>query len=667
LMANHPDYGVMYLGGSRETATKIIVASNSAGSTGHDFVFARGFAISGTLSTGDGSEARICAGAYRSTGSDMGWGEFVGSNCFTAPGAWKLKGLKTGSYRIRFDAQSGNLRSIFLGGGTDYNSAQSIEITDADIENVNVTIPAGKSISGKIVNKQVEVVSGACVTAYKQTADTWGMGKWSGGSCTTTSGEFSIRGLEDGDYKLRIDSPMNSDYTSGYFTEAGNPSLSADDAQTFTIGNSVSGLSQVLVRGPKFTAYVKDGTEFVSNVCMSAYRKVGNYSWGEWSGTSCSGIDGKISIRVATAGDYTFDVRPNVGDYQNGWYVESLPTSQILSSATVKTITSTDIADAASKEQGLSIALGNVALVSGKKAIGRIINEAGVAVPGICISAYKDTTNGWGEWSGSACTQSNGNFTLRGLAPAASYRFRVDAWAGDYKPGFITSSGAITRDFSSVTPREATIDIALGDVTLSSGSSISGIITSGADQPESNICITAHDATTLGWKASMCTQSNGTFSLRGLDEGSYKLSWWTQKPELTSGWYKRTDFPATQQVTSPEAADTLIVPKAGLQDIAIRLTNGAKIYGTITGSTSTEICVAAWTDPSSGTRDNAAAISCVSKDMKFELKGLLPTTSNNPGYYLQVFRKDGNAIVQNSPSTNTLQTPGGDAVTISVS
>jgi hypothetical protein len=650
LQANHTDYGMMFLGGSRESATQIAIASNSSGSSGNDITFPRGYAISGNLTTGDGSEGRICVGAYRSTESAMGWGEFVGSNCFTAPGPWKLKGLKAGTYRIRFDAQSGSLRSIFLGGTTDYNAAATQEVTAGDITNVDVTIPAGKSISGKIWNEGPALVQGACVTAFKQSNDTWGDGQWSGGGCTSTTGEFTIRGLEDGDYKLRIDPPMNSDYSPGFYTEAGNPSKTSQDAQVFTLGNSVTGLNQILKTGPKFTATVKDGSTLVANVCMTAFKKVNNYGWGEWGGTSCSGVDGKINIRGVTAGDYTFEVRPNAGNFQNGWYVQGSSTTQSIASATLKTLTTVDVP------------LGDVSLVSGKKATGRIINSDGAAVSGICIGALKDSGYGWGDWAGSTCTQTDGKFTVRGLDPTASYRFRVDVWAGDYKPGFVNASSGVSADFSTITAISASTDIALGDITLSRGPSISGIITSGADQPESNVCINAHDATTLMWKASSCTQSNGKFSLRGLEAGSYKLSWWTQKALLTNGWYKDTGSGATQSA-GPDGADNLTLTSTGLQNLAVRLANGGKIYGTVEGVDSSEICIAAWTATSSGTRENATAISCVDSDMKFELKGLTPNTN----YYLQVFRKDAIAITQNSPSTDTVQQSGGSAVTISVS
>jgi len=649
LMANHPDYGMLFLGGSRETATQIVITSNSPGATDRNISFPRGYSIEGTINTGDNSEARICAGAYRVTESGMGWGEFISSNCFTAPGPWRLKGLKAGSYRIRFDAQSGNLRSVFLGGTTDFNNAPITEITTANVSNVNVTIPAGKSISGKIVDTNPAPVQGACVSAFKQDDNGWGYGMWAGSSCTTTTGEYMIRGLEDGTYKLRVESPMNSDYSPGFHSATGTPIKSSDEAQLFTLGNSIANLNQTMMTGPKFTGVIKDGSATVSQVCVSAFKKTGSFGWGEWSGSSCSGTDGKISIRGLSAGDYTFEVRPNAGSYQTGWYRQNSTTTQTSSSATTRTIGTANVE------------VGDILLVAGKKASGRIINSDGNPVSGVCIGALKDSPFGWGEWAGSACTQVDGKFTVRGLDPTAAYRFRADVWTGDYKPGFITAARSITADFSSVSAVSAANDITLDDVTIATGPSISGTVTSGSSEPESNVCVSAHDPDSLMWKASACTQSNGRFALRGLEVGQYKLSWWTQKPLLTNGWYKATSSGPTQSSNSVDA-ETLTLASSGIANLSIRMTNGGKLFGSINGSTNRDICIAAWTTPS-GTRENAAATACVNDEMKFELKGLTPDTD----YYLQVFKKDGAPITQNSPSTNTAHQTGGATITIQVS
>lgn len=649
LMASHPDYGMLFLGGSRENATQVTIAGNSVGSTDRNISFPRGYSIEGTLSTGDNSEARVCAASYRITESP-GWGEFVGSNCFTAPGPWRLKGLKPGSYRIRFDAQTGNLRSVFLGGSTDFNSASVVEVSNSDVSNVNATIPAGKSISGKIVDTAPAPVQSACVVAFKQNSDGWGYGMWAGSSCTTTNGEFVIRGLEDGDYKLRVESPMNSEYTPGFWSSTGAPVRSFDEAQLFTLGNSISGLNQTLMTGPKFIGVVKDGSTPVAQVCVNAFKKTGTYGWGEWGGSSCSGADGKINIRGLSAGNYTFEVRPNAGSFQSGWYVQNSSTTQVSSSATVSALGS------------VNVDLGNITLVAGKIATGRIVNASNSPIPGVCIGALKDSPNGWGEWAGSACSQGDGRFTIRGLDPTASYRFRADVWSGDYKSGFVTASGGVTSDISAINARSAASDISLGDITMPTGPSISGTVTSGNNEPEGNVCVTAHDASTNAWKATSCSQSNGKFSLRGLDAGQYKLSWWSQKPLLTNGWYASTSSGPTH-VNDSSLADTLSLTSSGLSNLAIRMANGGKIYGTISGSTSRDICVAAWTEPSSGTRDNASAIACVNDEMKYELKGLTPATN----YYLQAFKKDGTSITQTNPSTNTAHQTAGVAITITVS
>jgi hypothetical protein len=106
--------------------------------------------------------------------------------------------------------------------------------------------------------------------------------------------------------------------------------------------------------------------------------------------------------------------------------------------------------------------LGNIALVSGSKATGKFVS-GGTNVAGVCIEALKVVTAmPWGEWSGSACTQSAGEFTIGGLDPTALYKFRVNVWQGDFKPGFLADNGTIQSSPEGITGKAASTTIQLG-------------------------------------------------------------------------------------------------------------------------------------------------------------------------------------------------------------
>jgi hypothetical protein len=279
------------------------------------------------------------------------------------------------------------------------------------------------------------------------------------------------------------------------------------------------------------------------------------------------------------------------------------------------------------------------------------------------VQAIKENGSFWGMWAGSGCTNTLGDFKIRGLDPSATYRFRVDVWAGDFKPGYITSDGAIQSNPTGITALDAVADRNLGTVVMPTAPSIKGTVFSGSENAgvkEANVCVSAFDAITFQWVASTCSAPNGAYALRGLTAGnSYKLSWWTQNPLLTPGWYK--DKAAPTQVQNPSDATSITIDSNGRSNVNLYLADGGKIFGNLTSG----LCVAAWLHPASdgSSRTDASAVSCADDLDAFELRGLLPATN----YFLQVFKRDGTPVTQTSPGINVAVQTGQGALAISAS
>ena len=193
--------------------------------------------------------------------------------------------------------------------------------------------------------------------------------------------------------------------------------------------------------------------------------------------------------------------------------------------------------------------------------------------------------------------------------------------------------------------------------------SIKGTVYSGSESAgvkEANVCVSAFDANNFQWVASTCSAPNGTYALRGLTAGnSYKLSWWTQNPLLTPGWYK--DKAAPTQVQNPSDATAIPIDSNGRSNVNLYLADGGKVFGTLTSG----LCVAAWLQPFSdvANRTDASAVSCADDSNAFELRGLLPATN----YFLQVFKRDGTSVTQTSPGINTAVQTGQGTLAISAS
>ena len=656
LMTQHPDYGMYWLGGTRDSATEFTVGQNDSNISGKNIRLPAGFSLSGTISTDYNIDARVCVSAYKITDSDFGWGEYVNTNCVNAPSAWILKGLQPGSYRIRFDVQ-GDLRSSFLG-GMDIQEATVVPITNSNVSDLNITLASGKALTGKIVNLDPSPVANSCVTTFSVDQNSWGPGTYMTSSCTGTNGEFTLRGLPSGKYKLQINAPQYSDYVPGFLTSDGKLVRTHTDASEFEITGSsqrVTPLPTVTFqKGPKFTAIVKDGSNPVASVCVSAFRVNSNFGWGEWGGASCSGTDGKINIRGLIEGaKYKFQVTSNSGDYSSGWHRAGAPTSTDQSLATEVTLNSSDTS------------IGDISLVAGIRATGKITND-GIGLYPSCVQALEDDGTAWGRWSSYACTNPMGEFVLRGLNPTSTYRFRVDIWKGDFKGGFIKTGDGLSvhgvqnqpDGIQSIGSNGSVIDI--GEVGVTTAPSIQGVVSSTSSSKESNVCINAFDETTSQWAGGSCSMPNGTFAIRGLETGhSYLLEIWTQRPNLRGGWYNGLLEGTTVSPNRSSAQPVTVT--SSIKNLKLTLADGGSIVGTLTKG----LCVAAWITPGSqsSSRTNASAVSCASDTNTFVLRGLDPATT----YYLQVFSPTGATVTQTNPDVNDPVQTGANSIAISAS
>jgi protocatechuate 3,4-dioxygenase beta subunit len=651
--ASHPDYGSRWLGGPNSTdAQSFTIQANDVGASNKNISLAPGYSIGGLLGTSDGGSTPVCASAYRVSSNDMTWGEFVQSTCFSAPGGWNIKGLQPGQYKVRFDIRDGDYKSQFFGGTTDFFQADLISVNQSNVVGKDIVFQATKSIVYKLVNEDATAVTNACINAYKIDTGASQNRMWQGMTCANSAGSYKIRGIDPGDYVVQV-TTQGTDYRPGYYSINGK--LTSSDAASFfnvATSDNVKDLgTTTLYKGPRIDATLNYNSTPVANVCVNAILVVDDYSWGTYSGTSCSGRDGKVSLRGLVEGTYRLQVSPN-SEYRGGWINASGAITGNMAAAVKKVI------------QNTNIDIGGVALTAGAKSTGKVLYD-GVGVPMVCVQAIRNDGTDWGTYENSTCTSNNGEFVLTGLDPASSYWFRIYASAGDFKQGYVNGSHRVQTSRTGIPALTNSAEISLGEIQLSTAPSIKGTMVSGTEKsPEANVCISAIDAVTNSWVSSSCTSSSGKFALRGLDAGgTYKLNWWTQNKLLTNGWYKEQVVPS--QTSSMSDATVISVPSDGVSGLEIRMRNGA----IITGSVPTGICVAAWRYPlsDSANRTNADAIACGNDSGRFELKGLLETlNSSRVDYYLEAFKKDGSATTQVSPSGND-PVHTGDDITVSAS
>lgn len=148
----------------------------------------RGRSISGTVrNSNNQTVGDISVQISRQNGETIGWG-YTQSN-----GVYQIAGLADGTYQLRFQDYSYR----YLG------TVQSVTIAGGDITR-DVTLSQGGSISGQVVRSNGQALSGMAVELNRTS------GEWAGYATTGAGGNFTISGLVDGSYSLRISSPNGS-------------------------------------------------------------------------------------------------------------------------------------------------------------------------------------------------------------------------------------------------------------------------------------------------------------------------------------------------------------------------------------------------------------------------------------------------------------------------
>ena len=206
-------------------------------------------------------------------------------------------------------------------------------------------------------------------------------------------------------------------------------------------------------------------------------------------------------------------------------------------------------------------------------------NMGGAPLPGLTVYAV-DSASGGGL--AVATTQSDGTYTLNGLR-TGSYKVAVktrvntayETYAGEYSQNAYTTNAATLVN---VTAGLTTPNI---DIALAVGGAISGFVTRDSDgAPLSALRVHAYgDAAesllSLGGERFATTQSDGSYAIRGLPPGNYRVEVFADNGEYAGEYYDNT--------YSEGAASTVAVTLgATTSNVNFGLAVGGRIEGTVT-------------------------------------------------------------------------------------
>lgn len=539
-------------------------------------------------------------------------------------GSYRIGGLWPGAYRLEISDPSGDhVRGYYstVGVTPSFNAATLIDVPPD--KTVDVTLPLASHIGGTVTGASVGGLGGIYVYAYP--ADT-GVSR----SATTMSdGTYSIGGLWPGSYRVWFNDPTSS-YLSGYYSTSGLvveqslatvidiPPSAADIDVVLPPGNRISGV----VSGPAHAGLVGINVSACSD---------------EPAGYTCRSVTtsagGAYQIGGLWPGSYQIRFWDPLGAYAGGYYGGSVLVSY-QGEATLIEVPP----DAAAVDVELPVA-GHIQ--------GTVTGPTGAILSGIYVHACPDVMAECG-WS---TTVVDGTYSIGGLWPAA-YRVEFYDPANTYQRGYYSSTG-FTPDYDAATLVEVPPDAMGIDVALPLGFRISGSVTGPSGEVLRDVSVSAcsDDPESYFGCGGTRTGVDGTYVVKGLPAGSYRVEYRDWTDTYASGYYSAGGF------TYDRASATLVEVPPDAPAIDVELPLGLRISGRVTGPSGVGVSARATACALGG---DFCHYAFAGADGKYIVKGL------NPGNHRLRFTEASGDYVGGYYSTTGIVTRASEATPITV-
>lgn len=521
--------------------------------------------ISGVVTSEGGAPvAGVSVMAYAYNSDWGGWWSWSKSTSTGPDGSYAFEDLADGDYRLQFQSLGfgfgPNIVAEYWKDAADLATATTITVSGgAPVAGIDPVLSIGSTISGAVTDELGAPVPGVSVTATP-------VGSWAaaGYGRTDANGVYRVAGLAEGSYTLEFrPSPESGPVAGEWYDDA--TSRTAATPVTVTGGGAASGIDAVLAPAGSIAGVVTDtaGTP-------APYANVGVYratagDFPEWVASMTTDGSGAYRIGGLAVGEYKVQFS-TMGDLLSEWY--------------------DDAADAASATV-VPVAGGATTTVDGELAIGAVLtgvvtDEAGAPVSDVTVMA-RPVGGGAGGYG--AMTGADGSYRLPGL-PAGDYRVEFDT--------SVTAASLVGEWWDDATTEAyaSVVSVTEGQVVdgisarLADGAELSGVVSDGLGAPMMNVQVVLRDAAGR-WVRYTHTGPDGAYSIRGVDAGSYRLSYSAQMDHgsttLKEWWNNAPDFSSADEVSVAPATDIAgldVVLSVG--DGSVLDTNSASLSGTVT-------------------------------------------------------------------------------------
>jgi 5-hydroxyisourate hydrolase-like protein (transthyretin family) len=420
-----------------------------------------------------------------------------------ADGTYSVAGLRTGTYKLRFEAgySEPNYVRQFYSGKKTRAEADAVAVTAGQSkEGIDVQMVTGGKVTGTVTDatthEPIEDVH-VCVANYSARC-----------SSTDAAGHYQLQGLPTGSYKIEFETYEAPDYLRRYYH--GKQALAEAESVAVSGDATTAGVDEALVKGAKIAGTVTDvGASPLAHISVCAFEVPS----GEY--TRCTETDGsgEYTLRGLAAGGYKVSFGPG-GEYGGGGpvnrnyltqYYEGKSTLAEAATLTVSNGGTTTGIDAAMHEGGRIS--GRVTAASG-----------GAPVASAEVCAFLEGGEPELEWGNCDFADANGEYAIEGLA-GGSYEVR-------FFPGFsMTERNLLWQAHGS--PVSVTVGSTHDhvDAALASGGQISGhVVDATTSQPVEGAGACALE---VGGEEEFvgCGTTNalGNYKISGLRTGSYKV------------------------------------------------------------------------------------------------------------------------------------------------